>query len=140
MMHARKRMNCSMRGPPPPPPPPPPFHGRDGPPPMLRRWMRHWHHQGPPPPVHFKEEDESITIFVMAPGLKKESLDIKAKEHLIRISGKFQDEFIELGTEFSIQFEIPHDIDIHSGKAKYKDGIIILHFNRSQPLTKVELE
>ncbi len=134
MMAARKRMmKCMMMG-------MHPHHGDVRGPRAFMKRMKPWLFDGPLTAVHFKEDDETITVYVAAPGLKKETLDIKAKASTIRISGEYQEEFADFGPEFLIQFEVPFDIDPDGGKAKYRDGMIILTFKRTAPPTKVEIE
>ncbi len=119
--------------------PPHHVHYDNGPHVFMKR-MKPWHFDELSSRVHFKENDKTITIHVAAPGLKKESLEIKAKANMIRIVGEYQEEFEEFGPEFLIQLEVPFDIDPNSGKAKYRDGMIVLNFNRTNPPTKVDVE
>lgn len=104
------------------------------------RRMKSWLLRDRPSRVQFKEEDDAVIVHVAAPGLDKDTVEIKAKENLIRITAEYQDEFKEFGPEFFMQFEVPLDVDPHSGKAKYRDGMIILAFKRTSPPTKIEVQ
>ena len=112
-----------------PPPPPPPFFEL-----MQKRFRWRMTH------AHVVEKDDEIVVYILAPGLQKETVDIKVRSDRLYIKGKFKDDLQEiLGEEYENWFYLDYSVDPESGKAKYNDGVIELHFKRTEPSSDIKV-
>jgi len=98
------------------------------------------------PPVNVKENVSEFTLDVVAPGCKRENLQILIEDRLLVIhSGKFKK--LEGTNEnysrskysywsLSRQFAIPLNVDVNNIKAKYMNGILSLTLPKSVKVPK----
>ena len=86
------------------------------------------------PAVNVLENDEQFRIELAAPGLTKESFNIKIEKDVLTISTEKKTENIEEGTKFTRKefayhsfkrsFNLPEIADQENISAEYKDGIL----------------
>jgi HSP20 family protein len=84
------------------------------------------------PAVNIAENDESYTMTVAVPGLKKEDLKVDVEENLLTISAKSEENKEEKDknytrkeynySSFSRSFTIPEDVKEEAIDASYSDG------------------
>lgn len=100
------------------------------------------------PAVDIMREDESLTLFVSAPGMSKENFSLDVKEQRLIISGeRTLDEeaakkFVKRETrfgKFQRVFKLNDEIDQEGIEAEYKDGIlkVVLPLKAKQDTSKV---
>ncbi|MEZ4873876.1 MAG: Hsp20/alpha crystallin family protein [Flavobacteriaceae bacterium] len=88
------------------------------------------------PKVNISETNESFTVALAAPGLKKEDFNIEIDHQLLSISSEMQhkvDEDAENYTRrefgyasFKRSFTLPESVNTEKVKATYEDGILTL--------------
>jgi HSP20 family protein len=97
--------------------------------------------QGPFPPINVFQRGHDILAIIELPGVKKDSLEIQAKENTIRIAGKKAPSYPEgvsahrrertFGA-FDRTLSLPVRFDPEQIKAEYQDGVLALFLPRSE--------
>jgi len=78
----------------------------------------------------YNEKEQEYSIFIEAPGLKKEDFNIEINPHEIKIKGKLSNKEIEKFVnkkEYDYILNIPH-INEETVNAKLEDGILMIKF------------
>jgi len=104
-------------------------------------WDRFWDRRRPGPGMKMPKADvidgkEYVKVYIEAPGVKKDDLDVSMSDHTVTIKGKThrKDETketdyyrceIEQG-EFSRTISLPAEVDGAKVKAKFENGVIEL--------------
>ncbi|WP_024511385.1 Hsp20/alpha crystallin family protein [Bradyrhizobium sp. ARR65] len=97
--------------------------------------------RGPFPPINVFQQREDILAIIELPGVKKDELQIQAKENAIRIVGKKTIEYPEeaslhrrerISGEFDRTLSLPVQIEPDGIKAEYRDGILALFLPRAE--------
>ncbi len=79
--------------------------------------------------IQFFDEDENKIMIVSLPGIKKETLSVKAKKRAVMIEGTYIEEFQKLlGETFNKRIRTPFEIDPEQIEAQYTAGILKLTF------------
>ncbi|MCO6498185.1 MAG: Hsp20/alpha crystallin family protein [Chitinophagaceae bacterium] len=95
------------------------------------------------PAVNIKESDDSFTVEMAAPGMKKEDFKIELDGTALSISSEVKDESEEKGENYSRRefsyksfyrtFHLPKDVvDADKINAKYEDGILRLEIPKRE--------
>jgi HSP20 family protein len=93
------------------------------------------------PPINVFQQGDNLVAILEAPGVRKEDLDIQAKDNVIRISGKKSIAYPEgvsvhrrerLTGSFDRTLTVPMQIDAQSIKAEYRDGVLALFIPRAE--------
>jgi|SRR3974390_2062028 len=105
-------------------------------------WLQHrTASQGPFPPINVFQQGDDILAIIELPGVKKDDLQIQAKENTIRIAGKKAVNLPEgvsmhrqerVFGEFDRTLSLPVQLDPDGIKAEYRNGILALFLPRSQ--------
>lgn len=96
------------------------------------------------PAVNITENDEAFQLSVYAPGLKKESFNIKVEDGNLNISYDHKDEQ-KTSTEKSVRTEFIHKsfkrsfhiadiVDSDQISAQYVDGVLNINLPKTQPV------
>jgi HSP20 family protein len=97
--------------------------------------------QGPFPPINVFQQGDNILAIIELSGVKKDDLQIQAKENTIRIAGKKAVNLPEgvsmhrrerVFGEFDRTLSLPVQLDPDSIKAEYRDGVLALFLPRSE--------
>jgi len=97
--------------------------------------------QGPFPPINVFQQGEDLLAIIELPGIEKDSINVQAKENIIRISGKKATTYPEgvsvhrrerMSGEFDRTLSLPVQLDPDHIKAEYRDGILALFLPRSE--------
>lgn len=97
--------------------------------------------EGPFPPVNVFQQDGDLLAIIELPGIDKSSLQIEAKENVIRIAGKKAVSYPEgasvhrrerVAGEFDRSISVPVRLEPDRIKAEYRDGILALFLPRSE--------
>lgn len=97
--------------------------------------------RGPFPPVNVFQQGDDILAIVELPGVRKDDLQIQAKENAIRIVGKKTIDYPEeaslhrrerISGEFDRTLSFPVQIEPDGIKAEYRDGILALFLPRAE--------
>ena len=97
--------------------------------------------QGPFPPINVFQQGEDLLAIIELPGIEKDSINVQAKENIIRISGKKATTYPEgvsvhrrerMSGEFDRTLSLPVQLDPDRIKAEYRDGILALFLPRSE--------
>jgi HSP20 family protein len=93
------------------------------------------------PPINVFQQGDTLVAVLEVPGVKKEDLDIQAKDNSIRISGRKEISYPDsvsvhrrerlIGT-FDRTLTVPMQIDADGIKAEYRDGILALFLPRAE--------
>ena len=94
------------------------------------------------PSVNVGENDEAVNVYVFAPGLSKDDLDLTIENNTLFISGKRQpaaDEAHERTTyrqerftgEFQRAIRLPEGIDADQVQAQMRDGILTIRLEKA---------
>jgi len=93
------------------------------------------------PAVNITSSPDKLDVYLFAPGLDKESLDISIQQNVLTISGKRQEPENDKATyyrrerftgEFKRVISLPDDADSDRVEAKYRDGIIHVTVQRRE--------
>jgi HSP20 family protein len=97
--------------------------------------------EGPFPPVNVFQQDGDLLAIIELPGIDKSSLQIEAKENVIRIAGKKALTYPEgvsvhrrerVAGEFDRTISVPVRLEPDRIKAEYREGILALFLPRSE--------
>ena len=97
--------------------------------------------RGPFPPINVFQQGDDILAIIELPGVKKDDLQIQAKDNSIRIFGKktvdYPDETSlhrreRISGEFDRTLSLPVQIEPDGIKAEYRDGILALFLPRAE--------
>jgi len=79
--------------------------------------------------IQFLDEDENKIMIASLPGIKKETLSVKAKKRAVMIEGTYIEEFQKLlGETFNKRIRTPFEINPEQIEAQYTAGILKLIF------------
>ncbi|MDH5401751.1 MAG: Hsp20/alpha crystallin family protein [Candidatus Heimdallarchaeota archaeon] len=80
-------------------------------------------------------EDGTLTISVALPGIKKESINLRAKPDKLSLSAERKDELADMfgSKKVNVSFDLHEHVIPDSAKAKYVDGILYITFPISDP-------
>lgn len=104
--------------------------------------------EGTLPKVNIVEDDDSFSVEMAAPGMKKEDFHLELDNNTLTISSERTDENVEekngknfTKREFSYQafqrsFYLPNTVDSEKIKAQYKDGILSLVIPKKEEAKK----
>jgi HSP20 family protein len=93
------------------------------------------------PPINVFQQGENLVAILELPGVNKNELEIQAKDHTIRISGK---KAIAYDTAVSVHrrerhsgmfdrtLTVPIQIDADRIRAEYRDGVLALFIPRAE--------
>jgi HSP20 family protein len=93
------------------------------------------------PPINVFQQGDTLVAILEVPGVKKDDLDIQAKDNAIRISGKKDIAYPQnvslhrrerLTGTFDRTLTVPMQIDPNGIKAEYRDGILALFLPRAE--------
>ena len=93
------------------------------------------------PPINVFQQGDDLVAIVELPGVKREELDIQAKDNTIRIAGRKSVEYPEnvsvhrrerLWGVFDRTLSVPMQIDPDGIKAEYNDGVLALFIPRAE--------
>jgi HSP20 family protein len=93
------------------------------------------------PPVNVFQQGDDLVAIVELPGLRKEDLNIQAKESTIRIAGQKTINYPEnvslhrrerLSGVFDRTLVVPMQIDTDRIQAEYQDGLLALFIPRAE--------
>ena len=93
------------------------------------------------PPVNVFQQGDDLVAIVELPGVKKEDLNVQAKENTIRIAGRKAIDYPEnvslhrrerLSGIFDRTLVVPMQIDPDGIKAEYNDGLLALFIPRAE--------
>jgi HSP20 family protein len=93
------------------------------------------------PPINVFQQGDTLVAILEVPGVKKDDLDIQAKDNAIRISGKKDITYPQnvsvhrrerLTGTFDRTLTVPMQIDPNGIKAEYRDGILALFLPRAE--------
>src|SRR5581483_8142557 len=96
---------------------------------------------GPFPPVNVFQQGDDLLAVIELPGIDKSSLQIEAKENMIRIAGKKAVSYPEgvslhrrerVAGEFDRSISLPVQLEPDRIEAEYRDGILALFLPRSE--------
>jgi HSP20 family protein len=98
------------------------------------------------PPVNMGVTDSSVEVYVFAPGMKIEDIDVTLEKNLLSISGERKPEEVEeeattyreerFKGSFKRVITLPDDVDPEKTEAVYRDGVLhisIAKRSESQP-------
>ena len=97
--------------------------------------------RGPFPPINVFQQGDDILAIIELPGVKKDELNLQAKENTIRVWGKKTIEHPEplsvhrrerVSGEFDRTLSIPVQIDPDRVRAEYRDGVLALFLPRAE--------
>ncbi|WP_407122681.1 Hsp20/alpha crystallin family protein [Bradyrhizobium sp. STM 3561] len=97
--------------------------------------------RGPFPPINIFQQGDDILAIVELAGIKKDDLQIQAKENSIRIFGRKTVEYPgevslhrqeRVSGEFDRTMSFPVQIEPDGIKAEYRDGILALFLPRAE--------
>ncbi len=104
------------------------------------------------PAIDLYEKDGNYVVECVAPGMKKEDIDIEVSDNRLTISGKHQEEKTEQNTRyhyremrrgsFSRTVSLPHELDPEKVTANYENGIlrIVLPAGKQTQSKKVQVK
>ena len=104
--------------------------------------------EGTMPKVNIVEDDDSFSVEMAAPGMRKEDFQLELDNNTLTISSERTDENVEekngknfTKREFSYQafqrsFYLPNTVDSENIKAQYKDGILSLVIPKKEEAKK----
>lgn len=82
------------------------------------------------PLVDTIEEDETIKVVAEVPGVEKDEIDLDCTEKTLTIS-------VDSATKkYYKNVELPSDVDPTSAQASYRNGVLEVALNKTQPKTK----
>ena len=93
------------------------------------------------PPINVFQQKDDFVAIIELPGVKKEDLQIEAKESTIRISGKKAVAYHEGASvhrrervwgEFDRTLSLPIEIDPDRIRAEYRDGLLAIAIPRAE--------
>ncbi len=94
------------------------------------------------PPVNIGSTDESVDVYLFAPGLDPKSMDISIQQNLLTISGKregvkeVENTNFYRRERFSGTFKrvitLPDDVDPENVDATYKEGVLHVQVQRKE--------
>jgi HSP20 family protein len=93
------------------------------------------------PPINVFQRGDDLVAIVELPGVKKEELNIQAKENTLRIAGRKNIDYSEdvsvhrrerLVGIFDRTLVVPMQIDPEGVKAEYNDGLLALFIPRAE--------
>jgi HSP20 family protein len=93
------------------------------------------------PPINVFQQGDTLVAVIEVPGVKKDDLDIQAKDNAIRISGRKEIAYPKdvsvhrrerLTGTFDRTLTVPMQIDANGIKAEYRDGILALFLPRAE--------
>ncbi len=93
------------------------------------------------PAINVFQKGDDFVAVVELPGVDKDSLDIEAKDNLIRLSGKMQASHPDgasvhrrerVSGGFDRTISVPVRVDASGIKAEYRDGILALYIPRAE--------
>ncbi len=89
----------------------------------------------------FTEEDNQKVMYIVLPGIEKNSLEVSAKKRAILVEGAYLDEAKEMfGENISHKIHTPFEINPDKIEASYKAGILRLVFlGIEDPAIKVDV-
>ena len=109
---------------------------------MASDWLRDaTTSRGPFPPINVFQQGEDLLAVIELPGVRKDDLELQAKENVIRISGKKTVSYREgvsvhrrerVSGEFDRTLTIPIQIEPDGIKAEYHDGVLALFLPRAE--------
>ncbi len=91
------------------------------------------------PSINIGSTPEGVEVYVFAPGLDKESLDLSVQQGLLTVSGKVPEHQPEGTTsylkerfsgEFKRSLSLPEDIDPETARANYRNGVLQISLRR----------
>ena len=110
------------------------FWGSTSGPASIRAWTR-----GSYPAINVGATADGVEVYVFAPGLDQEKLDLTIQQSLLTISGECpsvqpKESRSHLGERFSGKFHrsiaLPENIDPDSAVATYRDGVLRIRLSR----------
>ena len=93
------------------------------------------------PPINVFQQGDNLVAIVELAGINKSALEIQAKDHTIRISGKKEIAYPEnvslhrrerLAGVFDRNLTVPLQIAAERIKAEYRDGVLALFIPRAE--------
>ena len=93
------------------------------------------------PPINVFQQGENLVAILELPGINKNELEVQAKDHTIRISGKkaiaYEDGVSLHRRErhsgmFDRTLAVPIEIDADRIRAEYRDGVLALFIPRAE--------
>ena len=84
------------------------------------------------PLVEVYEEKDKVTIVAELPGVDKEDIDVRVRDHKLIIRAEGRDR------KYYKEVELPEDVIPESAKAKYRNGVLEITVERRKP--KIEEE
>ena len=93
------------------------------------------------PPINVFQQGDDLVAIVELPGVKREELNIQAKDNTIRIAGRKSVDYPEnasahrrerLWGVFDRTLSVPMQIDPDGIKAEYNDGVLALFIPRAE--------
>ncbi len=101
------------------------------------------------PAINVGANPEQVDVFMFAPGLDKERLDVSIQQNYLTISGERRINLpeglqVRQNERFHGQFRrvitLPKDVDPERVEATYEDGVLHLRIARNQPAPKQRIE
>ena len=96
------------------------------------------------PPTNIGTTDEHVDIYLFAPSLDLEKLDISIQHNVLTINGSRKHEAVPEGaksyrkdrnsTDFKRVFSLPDDVDQEQVDASYLDGVLHITVHRKESL------
>ena len=93
------------------------------------------------PPINVFQQGDNLVVILEVPGVKKDDLDIQAKDGTIRVSGRKTINYPEAVSVhrrerrsglFDRTLTVPMQINADGIKAEYRDGILALFIPRAE--------
>jgi HSP20 family protein len=101
------------------------------------------------PAINVGSTDHSVTVFLFAPGIDPQSLDISLQQNMLSVSGQREVTLDEKATyyrheRFSGSFRrvitLPEDVDADQVDASYRDGIVHITVKRRESSKPRQIE
>jgi HSP20 family protein len=84
----------------------------------------------PEPLVDIIEDDETMVVLAVLPGVTKDSIDLRVTETCLTVSVETDD------FEWYNEFKLPTKVDPNSARASYKNGVLEVKMKRLEKLIK----
>ncbi len=101
------------------------------------------------PPVNVGTTEDSVEVYVFAPGMAPDAFDISLEQNVLSIAGKREEsppegvsQYLQerFNGEFRRVLTLPEDVDPNQVSATYKNGVLHIHIQRRETSKPRQIE